>query len=422
MIDLTRTHAGSMASVAHHQWLDEQGRTLIEFAKAARVPQGFACLDRFGRRPDEADADTVTTARMVHSFALAHLKGLPDCVQLIDHGLAALAGPLRDAKHGGWFATSTAHAGTARKQAYLHAFVALAFSSAVMAGRQGSAELLGDAVQILEDTFWSEDEGALLESFANDWSDCEAYRGANSNMHATEAFLALADVLDEDVWLDRALRIAERVIHQHAAQSDYLPVEHFDGNWQPLPDYNRDNPADQFRPFGKTPGHAFEWARLLLHLEAARTQRSLSTPAWLLEDARQLFHSACRYGWNVDGSSGIVYTLDEDNRPVVRERLHWTLAEASAAAAALWQRTGEAQYQTWYTQFWDYIDLHLIDRQHGSWHHELNPANQPSARIWPGKPDLYHAYQATLLPRLPLAFSLASALEQQARGQDPQTD
>lgn len=160
----------------------------------------------------------------------------------------------------------------------------------------------------------------------------------------------------------------------------------------------------------------------MLHLEAARTQRSLSTPAWLLEDARQLFHSACRYGWNVDGSSGIVYTLDEDNRPVVRERLHWTLAEASAAAAALWQRTGEAQYQTWYTQFWDYIDLHLIDRQHGSWHHELNPANQPSARIWPGKPDLYHAYQATLLPRLPLAFSLASALEQQARGQNPQTD
>ena len=31
--------------------------------------------------------------------------------------------------------------------------------------------------------------------------------------------------------------------------------------WQALPDYNIDNPADPFRPFGKTPGHAFEWAR-----------------------------------------------------------------------------------------------------------------------------------------------------------------
>ncbi|RMS43706.1 N-acylglucosamine 2-epimerase super protein, partial [Pseudomonas amygdali pv. photiniae] len=47
---------------------------------------------------------------------------------------------------------------------------------------------------------------------------------------------------------------------------------------------------------------------------------------------------------------------------------------------------------------------------HGSWHHELNQRNEPSADIWPGKPDLYHAYQATLLPVLPLAPSLASAL------------
>ncbi|MET0612775.1 MAG: AGE family epimerase/isomerase, partial [Pseudomonas caspiana] len=46
----------------------------------------------------------------------------------------------------------------------------------------------------------------------------------------------------------------------------------------------------------------------------------------------------------------------------------------------------------------------------GSWHHELSPLNQPSADIWGGKPDLYHAYQATLLPVLPLAPSLASAL------------
>lgn len=281
----------------------------------------------------------------------------------------------------------------------------------MVAGRPGATALLDEAVAVLETRFWCEDEGALLESFAGDWSDCEAYRGANSNMHGTETFLALADVLDQDLWLDRALRISERVIHQHAAQSSYLPIEHFDAGWQPLPDYNRDKPTDPFRPFGKTPGHAFEWARLLLHLEAARRQRGLPAPQWLLEDARQLFHSASLHGWNVDGDSGIVYTLDWDNRPVVRERLHWTLAEASAAAAALLQRTGEQKYEVWYQCFWDYIDLHLIDRQHGSWHHELGPDNQPSEKIWPGKADLYHAYQATLLPRLPLAISLASALK-----------
>ena len=411
MTDLPHARDSWLSSVSHQQWLQDQGQALLDFAKASRVPDGFASLDRFGQRPNDAPADTVTTARMVHSFALAHIQGLPGCAPLIDHGLAALAGPLRDAEHGGWFAAPHAQDGNTRKAAYLHAFVALAAGSAAVAGRGGSANLLGDAVEVLEAHFWSEEEGALLESFASDCSDCEAYRGANSNMHGTEAFLSLADVLDEDLWLDRALRIAERVIHQQAAQSDYLPVEHFDALWQPLPDYNRDNPADGFRPFGKTPGHAFEWARLLLHLEAARKQRGLPCPDWLLEDARHLFHSACTYGWNVDGNTGIVYTLDWDNRPVVRERLHWTLAEAAAAAAALVQRTGELGYEDWYQTFWDYIDLHMIDRRDGSWHHELGPDNLPSETIWPGKPDLYHAYQATLLPRLPLAISLASALK-----------
>ena len=32
------------------------------------------------------------------------------------------------------------------------------------------------------------------------------------------------------------------------------------------------------------------------------------------------------------------------------------------------------------------------------------------ARTWCGKPDVYHALQATLLPRLPIAPSIAGAL------------
>ncbi len=52
----------------------------------------------------------------------------------------------------------------------------------------------------------------------------------------------------------------------------------------------------------------------------------------------------------------------------------------------------------------------LIDRRHGSWHHELTPANQPGRTTWAGKPDLYHALQATLFARLPLAAGLGAAL------------
>jgi sulfoquinovose isomerase len=395
---------------AHQQWLAAEGLRLLAFAKASKLADGFGNLDEKGCLAADAHAETMNTARMTHSFAMAHIQGLSGFAELVDHGINALHGPLRDALQGGWFATAAHRDGNTGKNAYLHAFVALAASSAVVAQRPGARALLEDAIYIINTHFWSEAEGAMRESFNRDWGEEEAYRGANSNMHATEAFLALADVTQDNRWLCRAQRIVERVIHGHAAANDYRVVEHFDRDWQPLRDYNHDNPADGFRPFGTTPGHGFEWARLLLHLEAARGRAGMPAPDWLAIDAQQLFEHSCRHGWDVDGAPGIVYTLDWDNRAVVRHRLHWTHCEASAAASALLKRTGEAQYESWYRLFWDFCDRHFIDRRDGSWHHELNPLNRPSADIWCGKPDLYHAWQAVLIPRLPLAPSMASAL------------
>lgn len=394
----------------HHAWLDTEGLRLVSFAKASRLPDGFGALDAQGSLAPDAFADTLNTTRMTHCFALAHVQGIPGCLPLVEHGVAALRdGPLRDARHGGWFIDAQARA-PRTKTAYLHAFVALAASSAVVAGAVGAQALLAEAIEVIDAHFWSEEEGALRESYHQDWSHGEAYRGANSNMHATEAFLALADVTAQPHWLDRALRIAERIIRDHAAAPDHAVIEHFDAAWQPLPDYNSDHPADGFRPFGTTPGHAFEWARLLLHLEAARRRADLSVPSWLVASARGLFASACRQAWHADGAPGLVYTLDWQQRPVVRARLHWTHAEACATAAALLRRTGEHEYEQWYRRFWDFIDAHFIDRHAGSWHHELDPQNRPGTSIWGGKPDLYHAYQAVLLPRLALAPSLATAL------------
>nr|WP_288499158.1 AGE family epimerase/isomerase [uncultured Pseudomonas sp.] len=392
---------------AHQAWLNAEGLRLLPFARASKVEEGFAALDERGALPPAAIAELIHTTRMTHCFALAHLQGIPGYGALVDHGVATLQGRLRDEVAGGWFADATRKSD---KSAYLHAFVALAASSAQAAARPGADGLLEEAIGILERHFWSEEEGALRESFSRDWSEEEAYRGANSNMHGVEAFLALADVTGDSVWLQRALRISERLIHGHAAARGHAVVEHFDCQWQALPEYNADNRADPFRPYGSTPGHSFEWARLLLHLEAALQRAGLEAPGWLLDDARGLFDSACRDAWHADGAPGLVYTLDWQAQPVVRARLHWVQAEASAAAAALLRRTGESDYEQWYRCFWEFTGRHFIDLCQGSWHHELDTENRPAATIWPGKPDLYHAYQAVLLPRLPLAPSLATAL------------
>jgi mannose/cellobiose epimerase-like protein (N-acyl-D-glucosamine 2-epimerase family) len=90
--------------------------------------------------------------------------------------------------------------------------------------------------------------------------------------------------------------------------------------------------------------------------------------------------------------------------------MHWVLAEAFAAAAALHQRTGEARFAEHAQTWWSYAERHLIDRERGSWHHQLDPQNAVIGTVWPGKPDLYHAVQATLIPRLPLSPGVAVAL------------
>ena len=51
-----------------------------------------------------------------------------------------------------------------------------------------------------------------------------------------------------------------------------------------------------------------------------------------------------------------------------------------------------------------------LDRELGSWHHELDRQNQPAETVWVGKPDSYHAVQATLLPRIPLRASVAAGV------------
>ena len=86
------------------------------------------------------------------------------------------------------------------------------------------------------------------------------------------------------------------------------------------------------------------------------------------------------------------------------------LCGAIAAAAVLYRRTGESSYADRYAEWWNVARARYIDVQGGSWWHELAPDGTPSGRTWPGKPDIYHAYQATLIPLQPPSGSLAGAL------------
>jgi mannose/cellobiose epimerase-like protein (N-acyl-D-glucosamine 2-epimerase family) len=390
---------------SHRSWLERETARLIDFARGSRVPGGFGWLDNHGVPEAGRPLQLWITTRMTHVFALGELLGHPGCGPLVDHGLEAIGGAFEDRANGGWYPeVSDGVPVRTEKEAYGHAFVLLAAASATMTGHAHARELLERAAAVVETHFWSEDEGAMRESWDRTWSEPEPYRGANANMHMVEALLAAGDATGRPVWHERALRIAERIIGQVARSRDWRIVEHFDPAWHPLPDYNADEPRHPFRPFGVTPGHGLEWSRLLLQIAAA----SPAPPAWLLEASRGLFARAVQDGWLEPG--GFAYTTDFDGRPVVTDRLHWVVCEAIGAAAALHAVTGAAEYERRYRTAWDFAATHLIDRERGSWHAELDDALQPSTATWSGKPDVYHAVQAAILPLIRVAPSIAGAL------------
>ncbi len=392
---------------AHHRWLARHAEDLLAFGRQTPYPGGGAAwLDDDGTPLFDRGRETWVAARTVHVYSIGSLLGIPGSRPVAEAALAGLTGPLRDDENGGWY-TSLAADGTPAddKSAYAHAFVVLAGASASAAGLPGGSALLADALAISEKYFWDDEAGMVVDTWNLDFTQLDGYRGLNANMHTVEAYLAAADATGEQVWRDRAGRIGAFAVAKASGNQWRLP-EHFDAAWTPQPELNRDQPDDRFKPYGATVGHGLEWSRLLLHLEASGAEAGTD---WLAS-ARGLFDRAVTDGWAPDGADGFVYTTDWSGAPVVRDRLHWVVAEAINAAAALYQRTSDEQYADWYARCWDYADRYLLDHEHGSWRHQLAADNTPSATVWPGKPDLYHAFQTTLVPRLPLAPSMATAV------------
>jgi mannose/cellobiose epimerase-like protein (N-acyl-D-glucosamine 2-epimerase family) len=290
----------------------------------------------------------------------------------------------------------------------------LAGATAATAGVQGGATLLDEAIGVWQDRFWDDAAGMAVEEWDRTWSRLDEYRGLNANMHGVEASLAAADATADEETAGRlrtqAMRTTERAYGWARERGWRLP-EHFTAAWEPLPDYNRDRPADPFRPFGVTVGHQFEWARLALHVRAA----TADPPAWLREDAIALFDAAAARGWAADGHDGFPYTLGWDDRPVVGARMHWVLCEAIAAAGVLAGTTGEDGYRDAAAAWREHGERLFADPATGNWHHELTPGGEVGTGTWAGQPDAYHLAQMLLLEGRPVRGSVAAAL----RGDDP---
>lgn len=400
-------------SIENREFLAELREELLAFGRRFPSPGGGSYyLGDDGTPWKDRSRETWITSRMTHVYSIGSFLGFEGSPELAAEGLRGLRGELHDLKNGGWYAGLTAAGDILpNKQCYAHAFVILASSSALLAGVEGAGELLEEALSVYDKYFWNESEGLACDTWSTDFTVLDTYRGINANMHTVEAFLAAADATGEEKYRERAGRIIKHVIGW-ARDNNYRIPEHFTADWRADLECNREKPDDPFKPYGATPGHGIEWARLITQWAVSMEKRGEFSSAEYIEVAEALYNRAISDAWNADGAPGIVYTTDWNGSPVVHDRMHWTLAEAINTSAVLFSVTGGEKYAADYSEFMKYLAETVHDSVNGSWFHQLDRNNKLLGTVWPGKSDLYHAFQATLIPYLPTDISIAAAVKE----------
>ena len=396
-------------------FLTQNTQDLLNFGRMFPSPGGESYyLGDDGRPWTDRPRLLWITCRMAHAYSIGAMLGYEGSAELVDAALRGINGPLHDNENGGWYAGLDANNNIMPgKQCYAHAFVILAATSAMLAGREGADKLLDEALEVYDKYFWNEEEGMSCDTWDTQFSKCDSYRGINANMHTVEAFLAVADTLSDErsnIYRARAGSIIDRVL-EFAMDNDYRIPEHYTSDWKPDLDKNKDRPNDPFKPYGATPGHGIEWARLIVQWAVSTYGLNEDSEGYIIE-AENLFNRAVGDAWNVDGEPGIVYTTDWDGNPVVHDRMHWTLAEAINSSAVLYRVTQDEDYKEYYSEFMSYLDETVMDHDKGSWFHQLDEHNKLKGTVWPGKSDLYHALQAMIIPYSPVNFSIAKSIEQ----------
>jgi mannose/cellobiose epimerase-like protein (N-acyl-D-glucosamine 2-epimerase family) len=355
------------------KFLTDHCQSILDFYNPHIVDKTGGFFQNFLDNGEIFNADfrqLVSSTRIVVNYATAAtVLKQPEYLAIARHGLDYIESHHWQEESQNYAWTLEAHKPKdMTQQAYGYAFVLLAYAAAKKNGVIAVDEPLFNIYQLLEQRFWQAEFGLYADEISID-GVLSDYRGQNANMHLCEAMIAAYEATENEMFLDRAFLIAENIIQRQAAQTGGLIWEHFDVNFATDWQYNKEDPKNLYRPWGFQPGHQTEWSKLLLMLNRHRP-----TP-WLLKSAKNLFDRAVDIAWDVK-YGGLIYGFDPEENWCDDDKYFWVQAESFAAAALLYQATGEAKYMVHYNKLWQYSWQHMIDHKYGAWFRVLTRNNQ----------------------------------------------
>ncbi len=354
-------------------FLRDHMQSVLEFYAPSVVdPEGGFRQNyrRDGTPFDAAKKHLVSSCRMVFNYCLAdRLFGSDRYRELWQYGARFVRAAHWQPERGGYAWTIDGESTDETNHCYGLAFVVLMNAMLVERGDPEARSDLDTAWSIMEERFWQADAGLYADEASADWSALSGYRGQNANMHACEAAIFAFDATGDERYIARASELATTIAQRQADKSGGLVWEHFKTDLSLDWDYNRDDPANLYRPWGFQPGHQTEWSKLLLMLNR-------HAPAdWLVERAGFLFQKAMDVAWD-EARGGIYYGFAPDLDICDDQKYFWVQAETMAAAAMLAAETGDDVYWQWYERIWTYCWQHFVDHEFGAWHRVLDADNR----------------------------------------------
>lgn len=356
-------------------WLSQHVNGILNFYYPTCVDHRFGgyiaqLSDLDGHIYDGKHKMVVSTARFIFNFSAGKLLGGPDwCHSAAHHGVDFLLEHHRQEDAGYPWLLAGREVADPLRTCYGHAFVLFALATATKADVPRAGNHIRETFDLIDDRFWEDEHGLCRGKLDENWNETENYRGQNANMHMCEALIAAYEATGDELFLDRAYTIAERLALELADAGNGLLWEHYTADWEHDWEYNRDRPAHMFRPWGYQPGHLMEWTKLLLTLD------EYVEANWLVERARRFFDAAVENGWDGD-NGGFIYNFDREGAAIVDDKYYWELAEGFAAAARLAEATGDEKYWDWYDRIWEYAWENMINQKYGNWYFKLTADNE----------------------------------------------
>ncbi len=311
----------------------------------------------------DAPRGALLTSRILWAYSAAYRRyHAPEYLETARWAYDDLA-RFWDSEYGGfyWMTNAEGHPLNQRKQVYGQAFGIYALAEYFRAtGEDQALRQAIDLFRILEEYSHDPEHKGYFEAYTRDWRletdlrlseiDMNEKKSMNTHLHVMEAFTNLLRIWDDALLRERQTELIEAMMEHVVDPHTCHLIPFFDERWRPRSDHI-------------SFGHDIEASWLLVEAAEVAGERRLieATRPLAVRMAQAVYDEA------LAPNGGLLYEATLQHGVTQSHTEWWPQAEAVVGFLNAHQISSEPHFLDAALRCWDYIEQHLVDREHGEW-------------------------------------------------------